>query len=80
MVIDGDATLMGSMNWTNAAARNSDDLNLASATGREATLNPEESRERVWILSAARAGCDRFGQRLRFIRNCDLAFCDKFGR
>jgi phosphatidylserine/phosphatidylglycerophosphate/cardiolipin synthase-like enzyme len=31
MVIDGDATLMGSMNWTNAAARNSEDLNLVAS-------------------------------------------------
>jgi hypothetical protein len=28
---DGDATLMGSMNWTNAAARNSEDLNLVAS-------------------------------------------------
>ena len=28
MVVDGDATLMGSMNWTHGAARNSEDLNL----------------------------------------------------
>jgi phosphatidylserine/phosphatidylglycerophosphate/cardiolipin synthase-like enzyme len=25
MLIDGDATLMGSLNWTNGAARNSED-------------------------------------------------------
>jgi phosphatidylserine/phosphatidylglycerophosphate/cardiolipin synthase-like enzyme len=31
MVIDGDPTLMGSMNWTNAAARNSEDLNLIAS-------------------------------------------------
>ena len=31
MVIDGDATLMGSMNWTNGASRNSEDLNLVAS-------------------------------------------------
>ena len=31
MVIDGAVTLMGSMNWTNGAARNSEDLNLVSS-------------------------------------------------
>lgn len=29
MVIDGAITLMGSMNWTNDAAANSEDLNLS---------------------------------------------------
>jgi len=31
MVIDGEATLTGSMNWTNGAARNSEDLNLVAS-------------------------------------------------
>lgn len=31
MVIDGDATLMGSYNWTRGAAANSEDLNLISS-------------------------------------------------
>jgi phosphatidylserine/phosphatidylglycerophosphate/cardiolipin synthase-like enzyme len=31
MVIDGAVTLMGSMNWTRGAARNSEDLNLVSS-------------------------------------------------
>jgi phospholipase D len=31
MVIDGDATLMGSMNWTNGAVRSSEDLNLVAS-------------------------------------------------
>jgi phosphatidylserine/phosphatidylglycerophosphate/cardiolipin synthase-like enzyme len=31
MVIDGAVTLMGSMNWTNGAAVNSEDLNLVSS-------------------------------------------------
>lgn len=31
MVIDGAVTLAGSMNWTNGAARNSEDLNLVSS-------------------------------------------------
>jgi phosphatidylserine/phosphatidylglycerophosphate/cardiolipin synthase-like enzyme len=31
MVIDGAVTLTGSMNWTNGAARNSEDLNLISS-------------------------------------------------
>ena len=30
-VIDGTVTLTGSMNWTNGAARNSEDLNLVSS-------------------------------------------------
>jgi len=34
MVIDGGATLMGSMNWTNGATRNPEDLNLASPACR----------------------------------------------
>ena len=32
MVIDGAVTLMGSMNWTNGAAANSEDLNLVSSS------------------------------------------------
>jgi phosphatidylserine/phosphatidylglycerophosphate/cardiolipin synthase-like enzyme len=32
MVIDGAITLMGSMNWTNDAAANSEDLNLVSSS------------------------------------------------
>ena len=41
MVIDGDATLMGSMNWTNVAAQNSEDLNLvASRPVAEAPPSP----------------------------------------
>ncbi len=31
MVIDGVVTLTGSMNWTNGAAQNSEDLNLVSS-------------------------------------------------
>jgi phosphatidylserine/phosphatidylglycerophosphate/cardiolipin synthase-like enzyme len=31
MVIDGAVTLTGSMNWTNGATRNSEDLNLISS-------------------------------------------------
>jgi phosphatidylserine/phosphatidylglycerophosphate/cardiolipin synthase-like enzyme len=31
MVINGDATLMGSINWTNGARRNSEDLNLVAS-------------------------------------------------
>jgi phosphatidylserine/phosphatidylglycerophosphate/cardiolipin synthase-like enzyme len=31
MVIDGAVTLTGSMNWTNGATRNSEDLNLVSS-------------------------------------------------
>jgi phosphatidylserine/phosphatidylglycerophosphate/cardiolipin synthase-like enzyme len=31
MVIDGAVTLMGSYNWTTAAAQNSEDLNLVSS-------------------------------------------------
>jgi phosphatidylserine/phosphatidylglycerophosphate/cardiolipin synthase-like enzyme len=31
MIIDGAVTLMGSMNWTNGATRNSEDLNLISS-------------------------------------------------
>jgi hypothetical protein len=31
MVIDGAVTLMGSYNWTEGAARNSEDLNLVSS-------------------------------------------------
>lgn len=31
MVIDSAVTLTGSMNWTNGAARNSEDLNLISS-------------------------------------------------
>jgi len=31
MVIDDAVTLMGSMNWTNGAGRNSEDLNLVAS-------------------------------------------------
>jgi phosphatidylserine/phosphatidylglycerophosphate/cardiolipin synthase-like enzyme len=31
MVLDSEATLMGSMNWTGGAARNSEDLNLVAS-------------------------------------------------
>jgi phospholipase D len=48
MVLDGDATLMGSMNWTNAAARNSEDLNLISSP-RVASAYAAHWRQRLAV-------------------------------
>jgi phosphatidylserine/phosphatidylglycerophosphate/cardiolipin synthase-like enzyme len=66
MVIDGDATLMGSMNWTNGAARNSEDLNLVASRPvaeayaahwreRLAISMPFETREDWCRVSSAEA-------------------------
>ncbi len=46
MVIDGAVTLMGSYNWTRAAARNSEDLNLV-ASHRVAAAYAEQWRTRL---------------------------------
>jgi len=69
MVIDGDATLMGSMSWTNAAARNSEDLNLVASRPvaeayaahwreRLAVSIPFASREDWCWVSSAEAPSD----------------------
>ena len=61
MVIDGAVTLMGSMNWTNGAAANSEDLNLVSevaaayaAHWRERlTVSARFKRREDWCRSSA---------------------------
>jgi phosphatidylserine/phosphatidylglycerophosphate/cardiolipin synthase-like enzyme len=48
MVIDGAVTLTGSMNWTNGAARNSEDLNLVSSAAVAAAYTAHW-RERLGV-------------------------------
>jgi phosphatidylserine/phosphatidylglycerophosphate/cardiolipin synthase-like enzyme len=65
IVIDGAVTLMGSMNWTNGAARNSEDLNLVSSAAVAAayaahwrqrlavSVRFDRREDWCWISSAA---------------------------
>jgi phosphatidylserine/phosphatidylglycerophosphate/cardiolipin synthase-like enzyme len=50
MVIDDAVTLMGSMNWTAGAARNSEDLNLVASAGVAAAYSAHwQDREAVSV-------------------------------